>query len=75
MEELVKLEDAKLYLYMTSNGTDITINLTGNEVDKQITIKLDDIIDKLVQKYNIVVLISRKYRSTDDDDYSGFNYI
>ena len=75
MNELSELEDAKLYLYMTSNDTDITVNLKSHHSENQLVIKLDDVVDKLVQKYNVILLISRKHKFLDDSDYSGFNYI
>ena len=76
MDELKSLEDSKLYLYMTASNLFINLSLLSTESTNQIVINLNSIINtNIVKKYNIVVLVSRKHKGYDDENYYGFNYI
>lgn len=75
------IEDSKLFLYLTSNNLDITLNLAeGEEGIVELSLNLSDILDiPELDWYNILVVISRKQKVEEEGkeqpNYFGSNFI
>ena len=67
--------DPKLYLYTTSSDLNIKYTLT-NEYKENIIVDLKELVNvENVNKYNVLLMVSRKTKQVDDSDYHGYNYV
>lgn len=73
-EEIKLCADPKLYLYTTSSAPNIKYLLT-TDTEETYEIDLKEFVDINVDKYNTLLVISRKVKKTDDTKFVGFNYI
>jgi hypothetical protein len=73
-EEIKNCNDPKIYLYTTSSSPNITYYLP-RETGDIITIELDKFVDDNYDKYNTLIVVSRKMKKDDSSSYVGHNYI
>lgn len=70
------LTDPKLYTYLTVSDLNICFNLNSHSSENTLSIDFSEVFNlNKVNKYNVIVLVSRKTKNKDDNDYYGFNYI